>query len=752
MKNLPFCIIVFLATVCSAKTISLFNGEKIHPPQPSLDEGFAYYGAADTTIDPAKSDSDFGGSEFLRVEPSGARVLIRFEQLLPCLGGPYFNIKDASLVLSIAELPSSGIKPSDIKIYRVRKSWNEGGLDGKPNYWAATYNSRYHSAKDNVIKWGKPGAKSSSDIIPVKGAKVSIDNNKKELKISGLEKNIQLFLNRNYEDFGWMIVWNGKKSKNKQLEFYSCETVDKSKRPVLVLEYEKIAPPDYPIDLGVVFIEKYPEYYAWLDVGSYEQKKFRGVDVGILKEPEFVDVPKNPKPGDMIQYAAVIKNHGKEPISGFHFRWNVNDSIKKTGTVNRVLNSQDEWRIYFSYPAPENLKDHRDEFITLRVEPIGKEKENKNNNERTIFTKGRALGIHCDETSRKFYLEYYNAYGTYSFEDWIQFQVQYWNQIYFAKSRFKDSNPDAVLPRVRIQRISFFRDNVLAGAVHIAFDARDPRYDGMWGWDFATAKKEDLNNPNWFFRKTLRMCEPSLIHELSHQCFGLIDIYWMTMEAAKNADTGEGGKVKLHDPRNPKKYLTGIGYWPAAGGLMGGGDTRYSPSHESTPLYSEHSVYGLNANAPYRGGFFGDYLYGLQTNVILKVTDENGKPVTGAEIKAWQSTYFTGDGIINDDKEVFQGTLNKKGEFTLPNQTILEDEPYTTLTGHTLRDNPFGRIHVCGFNGNILFQLKYKGQYYYHMLMAWQLNVEYAKGSKDTYIHDWKLGPDSRIDSYKYTY
>ena len=44
MKNLSFCIIVFLATVCSAKTIALFNGEKIHPPQPALDEGFKYYG------------------------------------------------------------------------------------------------------------------------------------------------------------------------------------------------------------------------------------------------------------------------------------------------------------------------------------------------------------------------------------------------------------------------------------------------------------------------------------------------------------------------------------------------------------------------------------------------------------------------------------------------------------------------------------------------------------------------------------
>jgi hypothetical protein len=489
-------------------------------------------------------------------------------------------------------------------------------------------------------------------------------------------------------------------------------------------------------------------------------KKFRGMDVGIMKNPEFNDVPKNPKPDDMLQYIGVVKNHGSQKVDGFGYVWKVNDTTVKTGVYQQAVLPEKQAYLWFSHPAPENWSDHRDEWITLRIEPMKKGDkgnwvfdpvaENKNNNELTIFTKARAAGIHADETTRAFYRENYNAFGTYNFEDWIQFQMQYWNQIYFPKSRFKDLYPEGALTRVRIQRIQWFRDGDLQGPVHVAFDWRDPRYDGMWGWDLGYTKPEDRKNPDWFFRRTLRMCEPSLMHEMSHQCFGLMDIYWMTMEPAKDASTGEGGKVRLKDPRDPSKYLTGIGYWPKNGGLMGGGDTRYTPKHESTTLYSAHSIYGLNANAPYRGGFFGDYLYGLQTNVIVKVIDEDGKPVTGAALSGYQSSYWVGDGMINDDKEIFTGTLNRQGECRLPNQPTGEKGPVTVATGHTLRTNPFGRIHVCGFNGNILLRLDYNDTYYYYMLPAWELNMAFAKGNKDTYTLVWQLGPDTHIDTFKH--
>ena len=484
------------------------------------------------------------------------------------------------------------------------------------------------------------------------------------------------------------------------------------------------------------------------------------MQVGIMKNPEFYAVPKNPQPGDMLEYIAVIKNHGSTPIEGFGYRWQVNDSLVKTGVYQQVLEPEKQAYVWLSLSAPDNWADHRDEWITLRAEPMTRKDtagwipdtrtENKNNNELTIFTKARAAGIHADETAREFYRDTYNAWGTFCFEDWIQFQMQYWNQIYFTKSRFKGLAPDGPLTRVRVQRVSWFRDGDLQGPVHIAFDWRDPRYDGMWGWDLAYVEPEELAKSDCFFRRTLRMCEPSLIHEMSQQCFGLIYIYWMTMETATDPATGEGVKVRLKDPRDPSRYLTTLGYWPKYGGLMGGGDTRSTPAHEGTELYSSHSVYGLNANAPYRGGFFGDYLYGLQTNVTLSVVDPNGNPVAGAPIRAYQSSYWVGDGIINDDKQILTGTLDHNGIFRLPNQPILEDGPVTVATGHTLRPNPFGRIHVCGFNGNLLLRVDWNDTCYYYMLTAWELNVAYAHGNKDAHTITWQLGPDNRIDSFKH--
>lgn len=742
---------VCVSPICAAR-LELADGVRVHPPKPALPEGFAYYGTVDTTLDRARPDADFGGAPVLRLAPGGARVIIRFDQLLPALGGPFNAIKDATLSFALAD--SSGRKPSagSLRLYRLRQSWNEGGGNDTRTYWAATYRSRYDSTGSNALFWSKAGADGPRDVVPLTG--VTIELTDTALVIRGLEREIQSCLERHYDNFGWLLEWRGARGANDALTLHSREATDIVDRPRLALEYEPQPPTRPTDDLGVVWIERYPEYYAWKDVNSYESKLFRGADVGIMKQPEFADVQKQPRTGDMLQYVGVVKNHGVRSIAGFAYRWSINDTIVKTGVYETALDPQQQAYLWVSHPWPGPADDHRDEWLTLRVEPLRRLVENKNNNQITIFTKARATGVHADDTSRAFYTNNYNAFGTYAFEDWIQFQLLFWNQIYFAKSRVRGAFPDGALPRVRLQRVEWFRDGELVGPVHVAFDWRNPRYDGMWGWDFGSLKdKREMDKPDWFFRRTLRMCEPSLIHEMSHQCFGLVDVYWMTMEAAQNPDTGQGGKIMLRDPRNPAKYLTGVGYWPKHGGLMGGGDTRYTPDHEGTDLYADHDLCGLNQNARYRGGFFGDYLYGIQTNIVLRILDADGAPAVGARLTAYQSTYDVAPAIIDDSKVVFSNAVtDARGEFTLPNQPILEDGPVTVLTGHTLRPNPFGRIHVCGFNGNILVRAEYRGQWYYYMIVLWEQNVRYAAGARDSDVRVWRLGPDSAIDTYKQVY
>ena len=100
------------------------------------------------------------------------------------------------------------------------------------------------------------------------------------------------------------------------------------------------------------------------------RKMFRGVDVGILKRPEFADVPKQPATGDMLQYLGIVKNHGEKNIKGFSYRWRVNDSTVKTGVYEAVLEPQQQAYVWYSHPCPPNFNDHRDQWLTLRVEAV----------------------------------------------------------------------------------------------------------------------------------------------------------------------------------------------------------------------------------------------------------------------------------------------------------------------------------------------------------------------------------------------
>ncbi|MCX7847411.1 MAG: hypothetical protein N2595_05235 [bacterium] len=742
------------ATVTAlAGVVTLYDGARIHPPEPALPEGFLYWGTSDTTIDPASPTDDFGGADRLRLGPGSARVLVRFDQLLPVLGGPYVSVRTARLTLHLAAeaaLPSAE-DLAQVRVYRLLRSWNEGGSEGKPNYLAATYLARYHGLPGGATVWGGAGASAPEDAMPCHTARLTFDRGRRAVNVEGLAEDVTMFLGRHYRNHGWLLVQSAGATG---FVFQSREAVDPGVRPRLTIEYVPVQP-RYPVhDLGIAFISRYPEYLAWKDVNSYEQKKFRGVPVGILKRPEFADVQKQPRPGEMLEYVGVVKNHGSVPLAGFVWQWRVNDVLKCTGVYTLVVPPQHQAYVWYSHPSPTDFTEHRDEWLTLAVEPLQPVAENKHNNELTIYTKARCIGVHCDDTSRAFYQSNYNAFGTYSFEDWIQFQLLYWNQIYFAKSRVRDLFPDGARVRARLQRVEFYRDGELSGPVHVAYDWRNPIYDGLWGWDFGThATRLMMTEPDWFFRRTLRMCEPSLIHELSHQCFGLVDLYWMTMEPARDARTGAGGKIVLRDPQDPTRFLTGVGYVPKFGGLMGGGDTRYTPAHEGTTLYADHDVYGLNQNAPYRGGFFGDYLYDVQTSITVRVITADGAPAVGARVTAWQSTYDAGIAPIDDSKVVLSNlSTDARGEIVLPAQATLEEGPVMTLTGHTLRANPFGRIHVCGFNGNVLLHALYQGEHYFHMIMVWEQNVRFARGVRDHDTRVWVLDERSRRGSFEYYY
>ncbi|MCX7003277.1 MAG: hypothetical protein NTV22_08400, partial [bacterium] len=173
------------ATFAAAVQLDLYDSARIHPPAPSLPEGFAYYGTADTTLDAAAPDADFGGAATLSLAPGATRVLLRFDQLLPALGGPFNKITAATLTLSMAGMQGRPPVVDAIRVYRLKRSWNEGGRDGVTNYWAATFNSRYYSAGSNALHWTTPGALAPQDATLLPNARAEVRGD--TLIITGLE-------------------------------------------------------------------------------------------------------------------------------------------------------------------------------------------------------------------------------------------------------------------------------------------------------------------------------------------------------------------------------------------------------------------------------------------------------------------------------------------------------------------------------------------------------------------------------------
>lgn len=101
------------------------------------------------------------------------------------------------------------------------------------------------------------------------------------------------------------------------------------------------------------------------------------------------------------------------------------------------------------------------------------------------------------------------------------------------------------------------------------------------------------------------------------------------------------------------------------------------------------------------------------------------------------------NGEIADGPPDFDVQL-KNGIAILPNRPTGLDAPFTTLTGHTLKPNPFGRTDVVGTNGVFLVRLDYQGQTEWAWLKAWQLVDAYYRGNKTIYIHELKFNVTTR--------
>jgi hypothetical protein len=196
------------------------------------------------------------------------------------------------------------------------------------------------------------------------------------------------------------------------------------------------------------------------------------------------------------------------------------------------------------------------------------------------------------------------------------------------------------------------------------------------------------------------------LHELSHQ-IGIIDDYQL-----------------ITSPEDNK--VNGVGFNWQSTGLMGGGEVGQGRATGVLySIYSASNVQGMNATKGKRRGYFGEYMYCMPKQCAIKVVDTDGKPIANASVKIYQASERK-IGTTPDSS----GKTDSAGVFILPNKRI-PNGPMTTASGCTLHDNPFGFIHVVGFNCVALVVVKDANGERYGFFTVQEFNTEYAAGNKD---------------------
>ncbi len=733
---------------------------------------YTYMDVEDTHISAATPDLNFGHSPQLVISDGARdRILIAFEQLYRALTVGS-EVTDVELILvPAADLDLDAV----VELHRVLLPWRDGGGTGTRLVGAVTYNDRFAAEPRFRRAWTTPGGDADRAEQPSLRGRLrdffDADTGRLVLSGPGLVDDVKLWRGRHYRNYGWAIsiadaptTEEGK--ARPPLAFHSSDVLEEAHRPALRVVYvdKPLVKPALP-DLDVTFIERTPRYYRYNDNGrtSYVRQDFHGDTPGIMLHPDYERYQKHPEPGDLVVFIAHIKNASDVPFSGpLTYHWRINERVVKqrasnaAGTEDGVtaepvtvtIAPWDEITTRLEWEWDVDLADPRKVVLEFEVDPEGAIAEiTENNNALTKYVAGRTLKYWVERSVYEYVKDYVSCWGSYSFEDYLQWHVDVWNETYFCKSRFDDFAPDGGLPRVTLDDFEIVPDGVLQGGIHRPEDELDPRFDGEWGTTWAKVREPDktdeqLRDYYWFLQRHRVVLEPSLLHECSHQVWGAYDIYWSNIEPSE--PTKPVGKCKITDETG--NYITRGGFYVFTG-LMGGGDTRPTPEYsQGTGLYAANSIGGANANTPFRNGFFGEWQYDLPEKCFLKITSRDGVPLAGAKVSAWQQTW---KGIL-DENLVFEDlAVDSDGILLLPDQDSLESEDRTTVTGHTLRKaNPWGRIDVVGQNVTLMLRVDYQNQRDYQLVRVTSFNRAFWMGHHDQWTHPLpcRISPAPDID------
>ena len=720
---------------------------------------YTYMDVEDTYIAADRPDANFGRSERLIIaDPEHDKILIAFRQLYRAIP-PDMQIKNVELLL----VPDGEIdRDAVIELRRVLLPWRDGASDGEYPACATTYRDRFTGDGDFRRPWTTAGGDADCAAEPsFTGSLASLwDADRQAFVISGpgLAADVTEWLGRYYRNYGWMISVKSGHKPTAPLKFFASDVLEEAHRPALRIVYDhpakRVLKPRHLPDLDVTYIERTPRFMRYNDNGrtTYFRRDFHGDRPGVMIDPDYDEYQKHPREGDLVVFVAHVKNASDEPYHGpLSYRWTVNDRVVLECTADSPTAVVDlapwqEFTTRLEWEWHVDSADHRRVVVEFEADTDRTVDElSENNNAVRKYVAAKTLKFWVERSAYEYVKDYITCWGSLSYEDYLQWHMDVWNETYFDKSRFDDCAPDGMVIRTTLDDFEIVPDGLLGGGIHRPEDRLDPRFDGEWGTEWAPfdTDREDALRDYYNFLQSHRVTlEPSLLHELSHQVWGAYDIYWSNIEPS--TPTEPVGKCKVKDETG--NYIT-RGSWYVYAGLMGGDDTRPNPSYwESTGLYSAVSAIGANGNARFRNGFYGEWQYDLPRDCYVRLTSPDGVPLTGATITLWQQTWA---GITNENLVAENVPVGADGIVRLPDQDSLDDADVTTFTGHTLRKhNPWGRIDVVGQNITLLMQVNAFGQRDYRFVRVLPYNKAYRAGHTESYTLPMpcRICPSNEID------
>ncbi len=445
-------------------------------------------------------------------------------------------------------------------------------------------------------------------------------------------------------------------------------------------------------DLDVLFISrspKFPRYQVEYDPAGYNP----------YITPENRHQRHYPRQGQEMTYTASIQNKGSVVVPSYDVRWYVDSLLISSDDYSDLQPGQ---KIKSALQWPWSVDFCR---VTCSVHTRVPQSSRKNDSV-SIRSDALSFHFHVEENIIELFENHENQLGSYSFEDWGRYHLDYLNR--FIKRADYPQTDNIKVESVFLDSVSYYQNNHLsAGGTHAP---EDLLWDGRWGFT------GDSNTVDYFENTVIKKQDGmdwALLHELGHQ-LGLIDLY--------NQDV-HLHQVNVIEPRTGKKIpLTPIA-WKVV---------YYSSRHNAlmhsnfAAGFSDHSAGALARNLGTRRGFYGEYLADIPKENRLFIVDPFGNAVEHADVWVYQKQ---DNQIANTVK--FRGKTDAEGNFRFPHRT----EPQYKADFYAA--NPFSTEfsdapNVVGTNSTLLIRIALPQKVAYEFMDICDFNVAYWRGDSST--------------------